>query len=263
MAGAVPGESTGIRQRARVRRRGGGTPVGERQGLAAVSGLCYPVIMLRITDLTYRIAGRTLFDGAGAVIPDGHKVGLVGRNGTGKSTLLRLIAGTLTPDGGRIEVGSRTRIGAVAQEMPEGPGTPLDFVLAADAERAALLAEAETATDPARIAELHTRLADIGAASAEARAASILAGLGFDTAMQARPLDSFSGGWRMRVALAATLFAAPDLLLLDEPSNHLDLETRTWLESHLGSYRGTILLVSPDRNLLNAVAHSVLHLPDG
>ncbi len=263
MAGAVPGESTGIRQRARVRRRGGGTPVGERQGLAAVSGLCYPVIMLRITDLTYRIAGRTLFDGAGAVIPDGHKVGLVGRNGTGKSTLLRLIAGTLTPDGGRIEVGSRTRIGAVAQEMPEGPGTPLDFVLAADAERAALLAEAETATDPARIAELHTRLADIGAASAEARAASILAGLGFDTAMQARPLDSFSGGWRMRVALAATLFAAPDLLLLDEPSNHLDLETRIWLESHLGSYRGTILLVSHDRNLLNAVADSILHLHDG
>mgnify|MGYP001394915058 CR=1 FL=1 len=219
--------------------------------------------MLRIASLTYRIAGRVLFDGADAAIPDGHKVGLIGRNGSGKSTLLRLITGELAPDGGSIEIGSRTRVGAVAQEMPEGSGAPLDFVLAADAERAALLAEAESAQDPARIAEIHARLADIGAASAEARAASILAGLGFDEAMQRRPLDSFSGGWRMRVALAATLFAAPDLLLLDEPSNHLDLETRIWLESHLAGYRGTILLVSHDRNLLNAVVDSILHLHGG
>ena len=219
--------------------------------------------MLRIANLTYRIAGRVLFDGADAAIPDGHKVGLIGRNGSGKSTLLRLITGELAPDGGSIEIGSRTRVGAVAQEMPEGSGTPLGFVLAADSERAALLAEAESAQDPARIAEIHARLADIGAASAEARAASILAGLGFDEAMQRRPLDSFSGGWRMRVALAATLFAAPDLLLLDEPSNHLDLETRIWLESHLAGYRGTILLVSHDRNLLNAVVDSILHLHGG
>ena len=216
--------------------------------------------MLRIANLTYRIGGRVLFENAGAAIPAGHKVGIVGRNGTGKSTLIRLVAGDLAADGGSIEVGRGLRIGSVAQEMPAGSGTPLDFVLAADTERAALLEEAERATDAARIAEIHTRLTDIGSASAEARAASILAGLGFDTEMQARPLDSFSGGWRMRVALGATLFAAPDLLLLDEPSNHLDLETRIWLESHLAAYRGTILLVSHDRYLLNAVVDSILHL---
>ena len=221
---------------------------------------CYLVAMLQITNLTYRIGGRALLENASASIPDGHKVGVVGRNGTGKSTLLNLLTGELHNDGGSIEVSRGLRIGSVSQKMLSGPGTPIDFVLAADTERAALLREAETATEPLRIAEIHTRLADIGAAAAEARAASILAGLGFDTAMQARPIESFSGGWRMRVALGATLFAAPDLLLLDEPSNHLDLETRMWLESHLAAYRGTILLVSHDRYLLNSVVDSILHL---
>ncbi len=219
--------------------------------------------MLRIENLTYRIAGRTILENASVTIPDGHKVGLVGRNGTGKSTLLKLVTGELAADGGTIEVSARTRIGSVLQEMPEATLSPLACVLAADTEREALLAEAETATDPQRIADIHTRLVDIGADSAEARAASILAGLGFDEAMQAQPLGDFSGGWRMRVALAATLFSAPELLLLDEPSNHLDLETRIWLESHLAAYRGTILLVSHDRGLLNNVAGSILHLTGG
>jgi len=147
--------------------------------------------------------------------------------------------------------------------MPEGAASPRDFVLAADIERAALLAEAESAADPARIADIHQRLADIGAESAPARAAAILAGLGFDEAAQSRPLDSFSGGWRMRVALGATLFSAPELLLLDEPSNHLDLETRLWLESHLANYPGTILLVSHDRDLLNTIVDTTIHLENG
>jgi ATP-binding cassette subfamily F protein 3 len=219
--------------------------------------------MLHINDLTYRIGQRLLFDQATAAIPTGQTVGLVGRNGIGKSTLLRLILGEAAPDGGQISVSPRTRIGTVAQEMPDGEFTPIDFVLAADEERAALLVEAEETEDPHRIAEIHTRLADIGAQSAPARAAGILSGLGFDHDAQQRPLASFSGGWRMRVALAATLFSAPDLLLLDEPSNHLDLETRLWLESYLTSYRGTIVLVSHDRGLLNSVVDAILHVEGG
>ncbi|MGY8959479.1 MAG: ATP-binding cassette domain-containing protein, partial [Alphaproteobacteria bacterium] len=190
-------------------------------------------------------------------------VSLIGRNGAGKSTLLKLIEGALDLDGGSIGVGRRTKVGSVAQEMPDSAQTPLNFVLAADVERAQLLAEADTATDPVRIAEVHLRLADIGAETAPSRAASILAGLGFDESMQGQKLGEFSGGWRMRVALAATLFAAPDLLLLDEPSNHLDMETRLWLEIYLTNYRGTVLLVSHDRSLLNVVAESILHLKDG
>ena len=219
--------------------------------------------MLTINDLTYRIGQRVLFDQATASIPAGQTIGLVGRNGIGKSTLLHLIMGELALDGGEISISPRTRIGTVAQAMPDGDMTPIDFVLAADEERADLLAEAEETDDPHRIAEIHTRLADIGAQSAPARAAGILSGLGFDQAAQSRPLASFSGGWRMRVALAATLFSAPDPLLLDEPSNHLDLETRLWLESYLTSYRGTILLVSHDRGLLNTVVDGVLHVDNG
>ena len=219
--------------------------------------------MLSINNITYRIGGRVLFDGASAAIPDGHRVGLVGRNGAGKSTLLKLIEGSLDLDGGAVAMGRRVRVGSVAQEMPDGSRTPLDFVLAADLERADLLAEAESAMDPGRIADIHMRLVDIGAEAAPSRAASILAGLGFTEAMQAQKLGEFSGGWRMRVALAATLFAAPDLLLLDEPSNHLDMETRLWLETYLTNYQGTVVLVSHDRNLLNVVAESIVHLKEG
>src|SRR5258707_1753222 len=202
--------------------------------------------MLTITDLTYRIGGRTLLQGAVAQVNAGWKVGLVGRNGSGKSTLLDLILDTLQPDGGSIPLQKGLRIGFVAQEAPGGATSPLDAVLAANEEREALLAEAEHATDSHRISEIHERLLDIDAHSAPARAAEILAGLGFDHAMQHRPLSSFSGGWRMRVALAAALFAEPDLLLLDEPTNHLDLEAALWLGGFLRRHRRTLPLGRPD-----------------
>jgi ATP-binding cassette subfamily F protein 3 len=219
--------------------------------------------MLQINDVTYRIGGRLILDQATVAVSRGHRVGLVGANGTGKTTLLRLIAGELPLDGGSITVPQRWRIGMVAQEAPGGEQSLLDTVLAADTERSALLVEAETATDPDRIAEIHTRLADIEAHTAPARAAAILSGLGFDEAAQARPCRELSGGMRMRVALASTLFTRPDLLLLDEPTNHLDLEASLWLEGFLKSYPETILLVSHDRDLLNRVVDTTIHLERG
>jgi len=218
--------------------------------------------MLTIQDITYRIGGRTLLENASAQVPQGRRVGLVGRNGAGKSTLLALIMGDIQPDTGTIETPRRWRIGRVAQEAPGGETTPLEAVLAADDERATLLAEMETADDPGRIAEIHDRLTDIDAYAAPARAAAILAGLGFDDEMQGRPLSSFSGGWRMRVALAGVLFARPDLLLLDEPTNHLDLEATLWLESYLQSWPNALILVSHDRHILNACVTHILHLDD-
>jgi ATP-binding cassette subfamily F protein 3 len=218
--------------------------------------------MLRIDTISYAVAGRPLFEGASATIPTGHKVGVVGRNGTGKTTLFRLIRGELSLDGGSIELPSRARVGGVAQEVPSSSTSLLDTVLAADEERAALMAEAETTTDPARIAEVQTRLADIDAWSAEARASSILRGLGFEPEAQARPCSDFSGGWRMRVALAGVLFSAPDLLLLDEPTNYLDLEGALWLETYLARYPHTVLTISHDRGLLNRAVTEILHLED-
>ena len=219
--------------------------------------------MLTIDALTYRIAGRTLLEGASARLPAGSRVGLIGRNGTGKSTLLRLITGEAAPDAGDLRLRNGARTGTVAQEAPTGEQSPLEIVLAADTERATLLAESESATDAHRIAAIHERLADIGAHRAEARAATILAGLGFDEAGQARPVSEYSGGWRMRIALAAVLFAQPDLVLLDEPTNHLDLEASMWLEGFLAGYPHTMLLVSHDRDLLNRAVDGILHLHDG
>ncbi len=216
--------------------------------------------MLQISGLTYRIGGRTLLDHATVSVAKGRKVGLVGRNGAGKTTLFRLITGEISPDDGEVSVLGRARVGTVAQEAPGGPESLLDTVLAADAELAALTAEAGTATDPNRIAEIHTRLADIDAHTAPARAAAILAGLGFDDAAQRRPCAEYSGGWRMRVALAGALFARPDLLLLDEPTNHLDLEATMWLESYLASWPGTLVVISHERTLLNQVADGIVHL---
>ena len=216
--------------------------------------------MLMISDLTYRIGGRILLEGASAAIPDGHKVGLVGRNGTGKSTLLKLILGELPCESGEASVPRGARIGTVAQEAPGGSESLLEVVLAGDKERSDLLAEAETATDPHRIAEIQTRLADIDAYSAESRAAVILSGLGFSEETMRGPCSAVSGGWRMRVALAAALFGAPDVLLLDEPTNYLDLEGSIWLQSYIKDYPHTILLVSHDRDLLNIAVDSILHL---
>ncbi|WP_306118666.1 MULTISPECIES: ABC-F family ATP-binding cassette domain-containing protein [unclassified Roseitalea] len=216
--------------------------------------------MLQISNLTYRIAGRALFEDASATLPAGSKCGFVGRNGTGKTTLFRLLTGEAAPESGAVSVPARARIGQVAQEAPGTQDSLIDTVLAADTERTALLARAEAETDPDAIAEIHTRLADIDAHSAEARAASILSGLGFDAQAQRRPCASFSGGWRMRVALAAVLFSAPDLLLLDEPTNYLDLEGTLWLETYIQRYPHTVIIISHDRDLLNSCATSILHL---
>ena len=232
-----------------------------RHGCWFVSdGVVMGSLMLKITDITYAVEGRPLFEGASATIPDGHKVGLVGPNGAGKTTLFRLIRGELALEGGAISVPRGARVGGVSQEVPGSEVSLIDTVLAADAERAALMAEAETATDAARIADVQTRLADIDAWSAEARAASILKGLGFDDAEQQMPCSAFSGGWRMRVALAGVLFAQPDLLLLDEPTNYLDLEGALWLESYLAKYPYTVIVISHDRGLLNRAVGSILHL---
>lgn len=216
--------------------------------------------MLKIADITYSVEGRPLLEGASATIPTGHKVGLVGRNGSGKTTLFRLIRGELALEGGEISLPSRARIGGVAQEVPSSATSLLDTVLAADTERAALLHEAEAATDPHRIAEIQARLTDIDAWSAEGRAASILKGLGFDAEAQLRPCSDFSGGWRMRVALAGVLFAQPDYLLLDEPTNYLDLEGALWLEAYLQKYPHTVIIISHDRGLLNRSVTGILHL---
>ena len=218
--------------------------------------------MLKLQDLTFAIDGKPLLEAASAVIPAGHKVGIVGRNGTGKTTLFRLIRNEWALDSGSIEYPAYYRVGGVEQEAPANNVSLLDTVLAADIEYHSLRAEAETATDPMRIAEIHTRLSDINAHSAEARAATILSGLGFDSRAQARPCSEFSGGWRMRVALGAVLFAQPDLLLLDEPTNYLDLEGAVWLESFLARYSHTVLVISHDRGLLNRSVTGILHLND-
>jgi ATP-binding cassette subfamily F protein 3 len=219
--------------------------------------------MLVIDDLSVRIAEKLLLEGASVRIPDGARVGLVGRNGSGKSTLFRVITGEHSAEHGSVQVPPRYRIGRLAQEAPDGPESLIEVVLAADTERGALIAEAETARDPHRIAEIQTRLADIGAHAAPARAAAILAGLGFSEDAQQRPCAEFSGGWRMRVALAATLFSAPDLLLLDEPTNYLDLEGTLWLQEHLARYPRTLILISHDRDLLDSAVGAILHLEGG
>ena len=219
--------------------------------------------MLSLNGITVRLGGRSILDGASAALPPRSRVGLIGRNGAGKSTLVRVIAGMLEPDAGSADMPRGARIGYIAQEAPAGAATPFETVLAADLERARLLDEAEHSSDPHRLGEIHERLNAIDAHAAPSRAARILVGLGFDEEAQHRPLDSFSGGWRMRVALAALLFSAPDLLLLDEPSNHLDLEAVLWLEDFLQSYRATIVVVSHERDFLNNVVDHVLHLSQG
>src|ERR1043165_7133546 len=219
--------------------------------------------MLSMTDISVRIAGRLLIDHGNAQIVPGARVGLIGRNGAGKSTLFQAIRGELPLETGTIGIPPRWRTGSLAQEAPNGPESLIDIVLGADLERDALLREAEIAHDPHRIAEIQTRLVDIDAHSAPARAAAILSGLGFSTADQARPVQEFSGGWRMRVALASTLFAQPDLLLLDEPTNYLDLEGTLWLEDHLAHYPRTVIVINHDRGRLDNAVDWILSFENG
>jgi ATP-binding cassette subfamily F protein 3 len=216
--------------------------------------------MLVIDDLSVRVAGRLLIEHASLRVPDGARVGFVGRNGSGKSTLFNVITHDVAAEQGDIEMPAGWRVGRLAQEAPNGPERLLDMVLKAHAERAWLLQLAETEQDPHRIAEIQTRLADIGAYAAPARAAAILSGLGFSAADQQRPCSEFSGGWRMRVALAATLFAEPDLLLLDEPTNYLDLEGTLWLQEHLARYPRTMIVISHDRDLLDTSVEQIMSL---
>ena len=231
-------------------------------GIDRTQTINHSALMLKISDLTYSVEGRTLVEHATVTIPTGHKVGLVGRNGSGKTTLFRIIRGEMVLDTGNVSLPKGWKIGGVSQEVPGNEVSLINTVLRADTEREALLAEADTATDPARIAEVQTRLADIDAWSAEARAATILRGLGFTHEEQQMPCSAFSGGWRMRVALAAVLFSEPDLLLLDEPTNYLDLEGALWLEAYLVKYPHTVLIVSHDRELLNRSVGGILHLED-
>jgi ATP-binding cassette subfamily F protein 3 len=219
--------------------------------------------MLNINGITVRLGGRMILDRASASLPPKSRVGLIGRNGAGKSTLMKVMIGQLEPDDGEIEMPKKTRIGYLQQEAPHGQTTPIDTVLEADHERAMLLIESETCEDADRLGEVYERLMAIDAYTAPARAASILVGLGFDEEMQNRPLDSYSGGWKMRVALAALLFSEPDLLLLDEPSNHLDLEATLWLENFLKAYPNMIVIISHERDLLNNVVDNILHLEGG
>ncbi len=219
--------------------------------------------MLHINNLVCRVEGRLLINNSSFAVLPRTRVGLVGRNGTGKSTLLRIIKGEMEAVSGETRLRKGARLGAVDQEAPGGPQSIMDFVLSADIERANLLRDAETETDPHKIAEIQTRLADIGAYSAEARAGSILHGLGFSGEEQTQPCSNFSGGWRMRAALAAMLFATPDLLLLDEPTNYLDLEGAIWLETHLKRYPGAAMIISHDRDLLNTAVHQIAHLNEG
>jgi len=219
--------------------------------------------MLGINGITVRLGGRTILDRATAAIPPGGRVGLIGRNGAGKSTLMKVMIGGLDPDEGSIDMPRSTRLGYIAQDAPSGAATPAETVLAADVERDELLSEAETCTDPDRLGDIHERLLAIDAYTAPSRAARILTGLGFDEDMQNQPLDSFSGGWKMRVALAALLYSAPDVLLLDEPSNHLDLEATLWLENFLKGYPATVVVISHERDLLNNVVDNILHLQGG
>lgn len=219
--------------------------------------------MLNLNGITVRLGGRTILDRATAALPARSRIGLIGRNGAGKSTLMKVMIGAIDPDEGRLDMPRATRIGYIAQEAPDGDTSPIDLVLAADTERAALLHESETCEDMDRFGEIHERLMAIDAYSAPARGARILVGLGFDEDMQNRPLSSFSGGWKMRAALAALLFSEPDLLLLDEPSNHLDLEATLWLENFLKAYPAMMVVISHERDLLNNVVDNILHLENG
>ena len=219
--------------------------------------------MLNLNAITVRLGGRIILDRAAAALPPRSRVGLIGRNGAGKSTLMKVMIGQLDPDEGSCDMPRDTRLGYIAQEAPSGTATPFETVLEADKERAALMEEAEHTQDPDRLGHIYERLTTIDAYTAPARAARILVGLGFDEEMQGRPLDSYSGGWKMRVALARILLMRPDGMLLDEPSNHLDLESLIWLEAFLKTYDGALLMTSHDRAFMNRIIGKVVEIDGG
>ena len=216
--------------------------------------------MIKLENITVRMAGRTLIDSLSLTLNEGHRYGLIGRNGTGKSTFFKILLKMLHPDTGHLEIPARIRLGHIAQEAPSGSATPLEVVMAADQERLELMRQLEEGNSPENIADIYERLMAIDAFTAESRASEILAGLGFSQEMQKEPLSTFSGGWRMRVSLASLLFSKPDWLLLDEPTNHLDLEATLWLEDYLKHYPKSLVIISHDRHLLNAVCDRILFL---
>lgn len=216
--------------------------------------------MLSITDITYTIGARTILEDCNVNIVDGWKVGVIGINGAGKSTLFKLISDELTPDRGEIKISARQRLGQVRQDIEECDTPLIDMVLEADEEMSALMKATETETDPNKIADIYMRLTELDAYSAPSRAAILLTGLGFKEHELRQPFSSFSGGWRMRVALAAALFVQPEILLLDEPTNHLDLEAIIWLEGYLANYPHTLLIISHDREILNKCIDHVVHI---
>ena len=216
--------------------------------------------MLKIENISFRIGGKALFESGTAMIPQGHKVGIVGRNGIGKSTLFNLIRGESQLESGSISVPSKSKIGSMAQEAPATDKNLIETVVEYDKERHNLLEESKRVVDPSRVSEIQLRLADIESHTAEPRASSILKGLGFNSEAQLRATKTFSGGWRMRVALAGLLFSQPDILLLDEPTNFLDLEGVFWLQRFLSKYPHSAIIISHDRDLLNRSVNSILHI---
>jgi len=216
--------------------------------------------MLTIQNLTYRVGGREIIEDASVSVQDGWKLGVVGLNGAGKSTLFKLISGELQADQGKISMPEKQTFGQVRQDMPETDAPIIDLVIEAHEELAALLKSCETETDPYKIADIYTRMTELDAYTARSRAAILLTGLGFKDEELEAPFSSFSGGWKIRVALAAALFVEPDILLLDEPTNHLDLEAIMWLETYLTSYPYTLLMISHDREMLNKCVDHVVHV---
>jgi ATP-binding cassette subfamily F protein 3 len=222
--------------------------------------------MITLKGVTLRRSAKVLLDNASVTLNPGERVGLVGRNGAGKSSLFALLNGTLHEDAGDVSLPAQWRMGQVAQDMPETDQSATDFVIEGDTALLAAQKEvhaAEAGDDGERMAYAYMALHDAGAHDAQARAQALILGLGFKTTELCNPVNSFSGGWRMRLQLARALMCPSDLLLLDEPTNHLDLDALVWLESWLKRYEGTLIVISHDREFLDAITNVTLHIDNG